>query len=461
MGATADLADFVTAERDAPSPTSGAVARVLLDTVAVAMAGVSEPASRILLDWLAIERSAGGARVWGTDLSVGPSQAALLNGTTAHALDWDDAVPNIPMHPGAVLIPAILAGISTTPASGADLVHAYDVGSAVFRAVSEALPIGVHYGRGWHNTSTSGRLAAVAALAHLFALNDEQTRHALGIVASSVAGSLANFGTMTKPLHAGQAARDAVVAVDLARRGFTAHAHQLEAPRGFFALYGEATDLAVLPARLAFWEHGWVEDWALKRYPSCFATHRAIDAALRIGVPAEQIAAVRVSVPAGATGPLQLHAPATGLEGKFNLDYTVCRALVSGAPTLADFTDEAVFAPAVRRLMDVFRLERRAAAGPGAHTVVEATLVDGSVSRSEATVTYGDAADPLSETDLDAKFSAALTFAGWPAEPAATLLGRLKAAPYDADLGWVQAALARPFRMAAPVPRDVSAVTAP
>lgn len=446
MGATQDIADFIIARREEPSPTAEATGRVLRDTAAVAIAGLSEQASRIVLDWVAAEPTSGPARVWGSGLRLGPSQAALVNGTAAHALDWDDAVPAIPMHPGAVLMPALLAGLSTidtarSPVGGADLVHAYDIGSAVFRAVSEVLPIRTHYGRGWHNTSTSGRLAAVAALAYLLRLDDLQIRHALGIVASSVAGSLANFGTMTKPLHAGQAARDAVIAVELSRRGFTSHAHQLEAPKGFFVLYGDDSDLSVLPQRLAHWEHAWVHDWALKRHPSCFATHRAIDVALRVDVPPAQIAAVKVSVPATEISPLLPHRPTTGLEGKFSLAYTVCRALATGAPTMADFTDEAVHDPAVGALMDVFAEESRAPAGSGPHTFIEVTLTDGGIRRAETDVTYGDASDPLSEADLDAKFAAALDFAGWGPDRSEALLARLKAAPYDEDLGWLQDAL--------------------
>ena len=441
MGATRDIADFVVRPRAGVSPTADSVGRVLLDTVGVAIAGVSQDVSRTLLDWVADEPTTGRARVWGTDLLLGPSQAALVNGTTAHALDWDDAVPSMPMHPGAVLLPAILAGLAGScrrPATGADLVRAYDVGSAVFRAVSEVLPIDVHYGRGWHNTSTTGRLAAVAALAHLTRLDEEQTRHALGIVSSSVAGSLANFGTMTKPLHAGQAARDAVMAVGLASRGFTAHAEQLEAPKGFFALYGDDAELTGLPGRLAHWEQAWVEDWALKRYPSCFATHRAIDAALRLDADPAAITGVTVSVPATSTGPLLMQRPTTGLEGKFNLDYTVARALVTGPPTLADFTDEAVHDPAVVRLMDALSLDRRDSSGPGPHTWVEVTLADGSVRRQETVVTYGDAGDPLSDDDLAAKFTAALGSAGRTAADADALRARLRGAPHDDDLGWLQ-----------------------
>lgn len=443
-GATQQIADFVVRRRSEASPTADAVGTALLDTTAVAVAGMTEESSRILLDWVASEPAAGKARIWGTDLLAGPSQAALVNGMASHALDWDDAVPTIPMHPAAVLIPALLAGLSATAASGADLVHAYDVGSAVGRAVSEALPIDVHYGRGWHNTSTTGRLAATAGLAHLHRLDETQTRHALGIASSSVAGSLANFGTMTKPLHAGQAARDAVVAVELARRGFTAHPHQLEAPRGFFALYGSHSDLSLLPQRLEHWEHAWVTDWMVKRHPSCFATHRAIDAALRHDLDPTAVAAVRVSAPGGWDSPLLKHPPRTGLEGKFSLEYTVARALCTGAPTPADFTDDAVHDPGVRSIMDVLSVRWRESPDQGTHATVEITLVDGSTHSETAHVPYGDAGNPLTEADVEAKFTAALTFAGWPTDRASALSDRLRTAPYDADLGWLQDVLAEP-----------------
>ena len=448
MGATQDIADFVVRRRAAASPNAAATGRVLADTVAVAIAGADTEPGRLLLDCVLAEARSGPARVWGSDLCLAPSQAALLNGMNAHALDWDDAVPGIPFHPGAVMMPALLAQLALDPASGQRLAVAYDVGSAVSRAVSEVLPVELHYDRGWHNTSTTGRLAATAAVAHLVGLDESQTRHALGIVASSVAGLLANFGTMTKPLHAGQAAQDAVRAVALARRGFTAHEHLLEAPRGFFAAYGRTTPeaLATLPERLDHWEAHWVDDWALKRHPSCFATHRAVDAALalrrQVGDP-DRIAGVRVSVPAWKASPLLTHLPTTGLEGKFSLDYTVARALVSGPLTLADFTDERVHDPVVRRLMAAYATEQRE--GPGDHhTTVTVTLTDGSTLSHGVDVTYGDASDPLTDDDLAGKVTSALDWAGWEPEAADALLARLLAAPADSDLTWVQDALGVP-----------------
>lgn len=448
-GATETIAAFATSARSGVSPTAQAVARVLQDTVAVTVAGLEADVAGPLLDWLEGERAPGAATLWGTAETASPSQAALVNGTLSHALDWDDAVPSMAMHPGAVLVPALVAMLASEvePVSGERLTHAFDVGTAVFRAVSEALPIDYHYGRGWHNTSSTGRLAATAALAHLVGLDQERTRHALGIAASSAAGSLANFGTMTKPLHAGLAARDAVMAVGLARRGFTANTRQLEARRGFFAAYGETTPelLGALGGRLAHWETDWVTDWALKVYPSCFATHRAIDAAIqlhrRVGDPA-RITAVEVSVPQTSTRPLIDHLPTTGLEGKFSLDYTVSRALLGGAVELADFTDERVNDPRVRQLMAAYRLDaRESEAAAEAHTSVTVTLDDGSALSQGVDVSYGDARHPITDEDLRAKVRSALASAGWTHDEADDLADRLGAAPTAPALDWLQDAL--------------------
>jgi len=451
-GATEVIAAFVARPRPA-SPNAAAFARTLVDTAAVAIAGVSTDVTELLLGWVDDEEASGPATVWGTGRALSPSQAALVNGTAAHVLDWDDAVPKIPFHPGAVMVPALVAQLAVMQASGERLAAAYDVGSAVSRAVSEVLPIGYHYGRGWHNTSTTGRLAATAAVAHLVGLDVEQVRHALGIVASMVSGSLSNFGTMTKSLHAGMAARDAVMAVSLARRGFTANTTMLEDRRGFFAMYGDkdapdaASLLATLEERLERWERDWVEDWAIKRYPSCYATHRAIDGALelreKIDDPA-QVVGITVSQPFAPTSPLLSHLPTTGLEGKFSLEYTVARAVASGRVELADFTDERVADPVVQRLIGLLRVDNRhdeiVSAG-GGHTTVTVDLADGSELRADVEVTYGDARRPLDDAQVTEKFTSALTAVGWKAEEATALAAQLWATPSAPSLGWLQDAL--------------------
>jgi 2-methylcitrate dehydratase PrpD len=393
----------------------------------------------------------GVAPVWGTSLRLSPSQAALVNGTAAHALDWDDASPSMAMHPGAVLLPALLAQAAVTPATGADLVHAYDIGSAVFRAVSEALPLTYHYGLGWHNTSTTGRLAATAAVCSLGRVSSEEAKHALGIAASLASGSLANFGTMTKPLHAGLAARDAVAAVGLARTGFTANAEQLEAGRGFFAMYGQSSPelLQRLGERLAHWESEWVHDWAVKPYPSCYATHRAIDAALALraaGVRAADVAAVEIEVREGSRRPLIDHLPRTGLEAKFSIEFTVALALHAGSARLSDFTDERATDPAISALMaKTVVIERGAAegSGPGSepYAVVRLGLADGTKHAQRIDISHGDSRNPLSDTEIEEKFREAVAGAGWSGDRARAASAIVRQAVRSVDVGACQSAL--------------------
>ncbi len=447
-GATRVVAEFVTRTRpEAANPD--AVGRVLVDTVGVAVAGVGTDVVTRVLDWVGSERAPGPATVWGTDLSLAPSQAALVNGTMAHALDWDDAVPSLPLHPGAVMIPALLARLSTSDTSGERLVAAYNVGSAVGRSISEVLPVSHHAARGWHNTASTGRLAATAALAHLVGLDPERTTHALGIATSMVAGSLANFGTMTKPLHAGLAARDAIVALALAERGVTANEAILEDRRGFFAMYGATTpvELDTLAERLEHWERAWVDDWGIKRYPSCYATHRAIDAAVvlhaRVG-DTGQVTHIETSVPHSEGSPLIDRLPRTGLEGKFSLDYTVARALTSGRIELDDFTDPRVLDGEVGRLMALHQVDRRGDGRPGPaghHTSVTVRLADGREVCHGVDVTHGDARKPLSDAELAAKVVDALAVGGWPPAAAAGLMDRLTAVPGEPSLDWIQSAL--------------------
>lgn len=416
VGATAQLAWFA-CRTDLPADpaTRQALRGLVVDTVGVAVAGaMTEPVS-ILHGWLAEQAPRGenptGATVWGIDTRIGPADAALLNGTAAHALDWDDAAPSMAMHPAAVLLPTLFALAAGRRVTGAQLDAAYCVGSAVFRAVSEILPHAVHYGRGWHNTSTTGRLAATAAGANLLGLSPLVTQHALGIAASHAAGSLANFGTMTKPMHAGTAARDAVMALGLAARGFTANPDQLEARGGFLDLFGDhdADRVAGLSDRLGHWRTGWVHDYAIKAYPSCFATQRAIDAGFslreELGGDVTGIDRIEVTLEHGGTRPLRDELPATGLEAKFSLEYTLARALVSGDVRLADFSDDALADPAVAALMPRIRLGERPPSEEPGFTVVVLHTADGRTLARTVHHSRGDSHLPLSTTELAAKFT--------------------------------------------------------
>ena len=272
--------------------------------------------------------------VWTTGERRSPAQAALLNGTAAHALDWDDVSPGRLAACEHRAAPALLAEAEESNAGGPALVRAHDVGSAAFRAVAQALPRAAHYRRGWHTTSTVGRIAAVAALANLRGLDEQATRQRPGHRRLARRRQPGNFGTMTKPLHAGVAARDAVMAVGLAAEGFTANPpagvrrrllRALRRPRGR-ASRGLADDLE-------HWRGAWPEDWAVKRYPACYCTHRAIDATLSLQGGARRASARshRGRRRAGRAAAADERAPATPTEAKFNMAYGVASALVSRA----------------------------------------------------------------------------------------------------------------------------------
>lgn len=407
--ATGQIAAFACAAHEPPAAHADHLGRALLDTVGCALAATGSPLDAILGRWLERERSSGRSTVWTTGEQTGASLAAFVNGTAAHALDWDDVSPGSAMHPSVVLLPALLAQAEELEVDGAALVAAYDVGAAVFRGVAQALPATEHYRRGWHTTSTVGRLAAVAALAALRGLDESATRSALGVAASLAAGSRANFGTMTKPLHAGAAARDALVAVALAADGLTANPMALDVEHGFFALYGEPAAVADLGGALTHWRLAWPGDWALKRYPACYATHRAIDAALRLrpGLAAGPPEEVEVVVEPGGLRPLLPGLPATPTEARFSMAYVVSVALIHGGVRLAHFTDAALGDRAVRSLLERIRVRESDVPPVGPETYADGYAVVRVAGGGECRidVTEGDARLPLTDAALADKFA--------------------------------------------------------
>lgn len=439
-GVTRAVSAFATRPRgDAPAAANGdAVATAVLDTVGVAIAGQRTDGPRIAGEWVASVSPPGEVPVWGSGARVSAPDAALLNGTAAHALDWDDVSPAMPIHPSAVLVPALLAQASLTDVAGGALVHAYNVGAAVFRAVSEALPVNASVRRGWHNTATSGRIAAVAALASLTGATADATAHALGLAASMAGGSVSNFGTMTKPLHAGLAARDALTALGLATRGFTSNPRQLEDPAGFFAMHGEPDParLAVLAERLDHWERNWPRDWSLKRHPCCYGTHHAADAALELrgSFDTGDVRAIDVSIYEPDAGILTKGKPVTGLEAKFSLEYVVAAALVRGELTLPDFEAKALADPAVDALMDKVRWTGDPAE-PARYADLRVTLTDGRELRVRTDITRGDARDPMTADEVRGKFVSACSSAGWTRTRAARAADELTAVTSSGTAG--------------------------
>ena len=325
------------------------------DTAGVMLTGSAEPAAR-LAQSMAAEEGTGEHRVLGTSLQTSAGFAAFSNGVAAHALDYDDMCFVSLAHPSCALVPAALATGELAHANGAALLDAYVIGFELECRLGIVMNPRHYHQRGWHCTSSIGTLGAAAAAARVLGLDAYACQHALGIAASSACGLKENIGSMVKPLHAGMAARNGVVAARLAQRGFTASPHAIDGPQGYLAaMDSERPSLDFAAADLGLrWEI--VETGiTVKLYPSCAATHPPLDALIdmqrREGFTADQVQSVDVEVDS-MTPRLLIHPdPATGLEAKFSMPFCAAAALVYQRLGIDTFDVEHIQSPAIRSLM--------------------------------------------------------------------------------------------------------------
>ncbi|HCX14232.1 MAG TPA: MmgE/PrpD family protein [Rhodospirillaceae bacterium] len=283
-----------------------------------------------------------------------PEAMALVWGTAAHALDYDDVHTTSVTHPSAVIVPAIESIVLSENLSRDRVYRAYLLGLAINIAVGDALGFD-HYIKGWHATSTIGPLSSVAAVSYLMDLDEHNFRSAISLAAAQAGGMQRNFGKMAKPVQAGLAASAGVRAARLAANGINA-ASDAFGEKGFIDLYSGSTPgkkpseiIMVLDASTL----------SRKLYPCCYLAHRPIIAALKarkeidLDVLTDPSVTVDVRVPFGGTRPLRVLVPNTGLEGKFSGPYTVAVALTDGQVNLRAFEDESV------RRFDLQDLSRR------------------------------------------------------------------------------------------------------
>ncbi len=332
----------------------------LADAVGVTLAGSREQATRILLRTPGVATAPGPCLLVGTNWRTTAIEAALVNGTASHALDYDDFSGVFGGHHTVPLMSALLAIAEERGHSGRELLVAYVAGVEVEMRLARAVHFH-HYDKGWHPTATLGVFGAAAAVARLIGLDADHTATALAIAASSASGLKANFGTMTKPLHAGQCGRDGLMAALLAEAGFEANLEALEHPQGFLEVYNGRGHYITAPLeepwRAPFAIEG--DHIALKPYPCCGSTHAAIAAMLRLaredGVRADAVAAIEIGLPERRLRHTDTPVPETSAEAKFSVQYVTVRALITGAVQLAHFEGEAHAEPEVRRLLALTR----------------------------------------------------------------------------------------------------------
>lgn len=325
------------------------------DTLGVALAGSTSEAVRLVQD-ASVRSTPAGSLILGTSQRADALDAGLLNGIAAHALDFDDGNLTLVGHPSTVLVPAVLALGEETDATLQEAVTAYAAGYEVLIRLAGAVNT-AHYVKGWHPTSTLGVVGVAAAAARTLGLDAGRTAVALAIAASSAAGIKANFGTMTKPLHVGQAVRNGLLAARLAAAGFTSNPEALEATQGFLNVYNGAGtyDAHAITVGLDGPLLVNTEVNPIKAYACCHSTHGAIEAAREIreqdGFRVRDIERITVIVDEKRIPHTDRAVLAEALSGKFSLQYVVSRMLLTGTVDLADFQGNAHRDSAIVSLM--------------------------------------------------------------------------------------------------------------
>jgi len=446
------LAGFA-ARAECPADARARAAVAVLDTVGVALAGAAEPASRIVRDAIgagcagpetAAAPLVGPCRVWGTAARASAGDAALANGTAAHALDYDDMCFVSLAHPSAPLVPAIVAIGELVGASGRAVLDSYVVGFEI-QARLGRLMNPRHYGRGWHCTSTLGTISAAAGAARLLGLDEAATAHALAIAASSASGLKENFGTMVKPLHAGLAARNGVMAALMAKGGLTGSAKAIDGPQGFLhAMDSERDDLASETADVGSRWEILSTGVTVKLYPSCAGTHPSLDALLdlraREGFTAEDVERIEIDVDPVVPTILIYDRPASALEGKFSMPFCAAAAIVLGRVGIDTFDEERIRDPRIGAVMSrvAVRVDDRIGHGrpPLTEARVQVRLRSGRTLVQEAHGARGYPSKPASDAELATKYlaCAAKALPLEKAEQTLDLLGRLESLDDVRDL---------------------------
>ncbi len=341
----------------APADVRTIAVQCVLDTLGVIIAAREEPVARLIAESVRAEAGPAQATVLCDGQRVSAAQAALANGTTAHALDYDDVNLNINGHPSAVLLPALLALGEAIDASGEALLGACVAGHE-FACRAGALVQPDHYARGLHSTSTVGALGAALACARLLGLDAQRSAQAVGIAATRASGLKAMFGTDCKAWHAGLAAEDGVRAALLAQRGMTSRSDVLECRQGFAA----ALSRDFFPERALDPQRWFIRDNLFKYHAACYGTHSTIECALALRVAhrlqPEQIERILIRVERTNDGTCNIARPRSSHEAKFSLRFT-CAAALCGIDTgaLDSYGEASLRDPRLQRLIELAEVE--------------------------------------------------------------------------------------------------------
>ncbi|MGB3644249.1 MAG: MmgE/PrpD family protein [Mesorhizobium sp.] len=421
-GLTRYVAEFVvgTSVQDLPDDVVALGKKSILDGIGLALSGSVAHSGALVrrhLDDLGL--APGSATAIGAGRKVAPRFAAFANGVGIHADDYDDTqlavaadrVYGLLTHPTAPALPAALAMGETLGASGAAVMLAYHLGVEVECKIAEAIAPR-HYQTGFHATATCGTFAAASAAASLLGFDVETTTRALSIAGSQSAGLRENFGTMTKPFHAGRSSESGVAAAQFAAIGWTATDKILEAPRGFFSAAGGGYDADAIRNRLG-------DPWtfanpgvSIKPHPSGSLTHPGMTEMARLirehDIKAADVKHVRIGTNSNMPNALIHHRPQDELQAKFSMEFCMAILLLDRKAGLGEFTDATTQREDVKAMIEKvdFVVDDKAEKA-GYHkmtTIIDITLNDGRVIHGEADFGKGSPANPMSYDEVANKF---------------------------------------------------------
>lgn len=432
-GLTREVAEFVlnTRYEDLPDELIALGKKSILDGFGLALSGSVAESGRIVQDYLraqGVDAGAGAATVIGTGMKTPARFAAFANGVGIHADDYDDTqlavgpdrVYGLLTHPTAPCLPAALAIAEQQGNSGKEMMLAYHLGVEVETKIAEAISPR-HYQHGFHATATCGTFAAASAAGRLQGLDTETMQRALAIAASQSAGLRENFGTMTKPFHAGRSSESGVVAVDFARAGWTSTDRILESPRGFFQAHGGGYDLEFISGKLGapwtFMDPG----VSIKPNPSGSLTHpgmtKMLELILENDIKPEDVERVDVGTNHNMPNALIHHQPKNELQAKFSMEFCMAILLLERRGGLPEFTDEVVNRPDVQAMIEKVKFgvhpEAEAAGYDKMTTIIDIHLKDGRTISGRSDFGKGSPANPMSYDEEADKFRGCAEFAGW------------------------------------------------
>ncbi|MBX4936615.1 MmgE/PrpD family protein [Rhizobium binae] len=382
----------------------------VVDTIGCMIAGRGDESVAALARAFNGEIAGGGEAGLVTGGSASPSLAALINATAAHALDFDDNFHPARAHASAVLVPALLAVLTSgRVTNGRRFLEAYLAGLEAQAAVGFGVNPS-HYNRGWH--ATVGSIGAAAGVAQLLGADEKSLAAAMSLATSFACGPKGQFGTTAKPLHAGIAARNAVDAARMALAGISGRLDILERPQGFLDLFGG--DEAKGWDGLTFEEQHIIESRGVvtKRHPCCASTHRAIDALLDLkqehGLLTGDIAGIETKVGISAARNLAYPNPADEMQARFSMQYCLATAFLKGSLSLSDFTRQEIERPEIREFMpriemQSYSVEEEKGVERLPH-VVRVTTPDGRILTKSRLRAKGSLEAPMTDHEREVKF---------------------------------------------------------